>query len=131
MGNKLRDVEGQTDFYSGLPTILRIDKKKDTVGIGLGGPFATLTRPCLIDGDEIAYFFVNPENDTAFLDLYDPDLHMIARHKMANEFYDYRLEGRRAKEHLSEVFISRDKMLYALIISQEDPPRLAKFKLTY
>jgi hypothetical protein len=130
-GNALRDIEGQTGFYTGLPTILRIDKKKGTIGIGSGGPFARLTQPNLMDGDRLAYFYLNPEKDTAFLDLYDPDLNLIARHKMANEFIDYQLEERRPKESLGEVFIGRDNMLYALIISLEDPPRLAKYKLTY
>jgi len=130
-GNTLRDIEGQTSFYTGLPTILRIDKKKDTIGIGLGGPFAKLTRPCLMEGDKLSYFYLNPENNTAFLDLFDPDLNLIARYKMANEIMDYRIEERRPKEHFGEVSISRDNMLYALIFSQEDPPRLVKYKLIF
>jgi len=130
-GNTLRDVEGQTDFYTGLPTILRDNKKTGWTGIGIGGPFAKLTQPFLLENDKLAYFYLNPENDTAFLDLYDPDLNLIARYKMANRFTDYRLDGRRPKEYLGEVFIDRDKSLFAIIHSQEDPPRLVKFKLMY
>ena len=131
LGKTLRDIEGQTAFYTGLLTILRIDKKKGTIGIGNGGPSARLFRPYLLDKDYLAYFYLNPEFDTAFLDIYSSNLDLTARYKMMNEVTDARLEGRFPKKYFGEVFIDRNNYLYALLLSQEDAPRLVKYKLIY
>ncbi|MBN1938788.1 MAG: 6-bladed beta-propeller [Candidatus Aminicenantes bacterium] len=130
-GNSLRDIAGQTDFYTGLSTFLKVDPKKRTMSIGNARPSARLFQPFLMDDDQLAYFYLNPGYDTAFLDLYNADLGLTARYKMPNTLVDFRLDGPRQKEYLGEVFIDRNIMLYALIKSQEDPPRLVKYKLTY
>lgn len=130
-GRILCDIEPDTGFGTGSRTVVSIDKDKDQASIGFKTPPARLFQPYLMDDDHLAYFYFSPEKDTAFLDLYDRDLKLISRHKMPNQFVDFRLEDYRPKEYLGEVFIDRNNNLYALSHSQEDPPRLVKYKLIY
>ncbi len=122
-GRVLKDVLPETGFDTYGHVHFTV--KKDDVTVS-SPKLARVLDMSKQGSDQLAVPFLNPEKTLFFIDIYDLDLNLKARHKMPNTFVDDTTE-----ESLGQVIIDNNGSLYGLILSQDGPDRVAKFRLIY
>jgi hypothetical protein len=122
-GRVLKDVLPETGFDTYGHVHFTV--KKDDVSVD-GPKLARVLDMSKKGSDQLVVPFLNPEKNLFFIDIYDLDLNLQARHKMPNTFVDDTTE-----ESLLQVIIDNSGSLYGLILSEEGPARVAKFRLIY
>jgi len=120
-GEIIKDVSGQTDF----DTSARISFSVDEKGISIQASDQASVFDLSVKSDgSLLVPFVNPKRDIFFIDVYDSDLNLVDRFKMPNEIFDVK-KG----ESIAQIYIDDLNNLYARVRSEEDYPRLEKFRL--
>ncbi|MGB8958657.1 MAG: 6-bladed beta-propeller [Candidatus Aminicenantales bacterium] len=122
-GRVLKDVLPETGFDTYGHVHFTV--KKDDVSVS-SPKLARVLDMSKQGSDQLVVPFLNPEKNLFFIDIYDLDLNLRARHRMPNTFVDDTTE-----ESLGQVIIDNSGSLYGLILSQEGPARVAKFRLIY
>ncbi|HNS04643.1 MAG TPA: 6-bladed beta-propeller [Candidatus Saccharicenans sp.] len=120
-GEIIKDVSGQTDFDTSAKISFSVDEKE--ISIQASDQASVFDLSVISDGSLLVPF-VNPKRDIFFIDVYDSDLNLVDRFKMPNEIFDVK-KG----ESIAQIHIDNLNNLYALVRSEEDFPRLVKFRL--
>lgn len=122
-GRVLKDTVGDVGFDTFGHVNFTV--KKD--GVSVSSPKLARILNMSSKGDDLLIVpFLNPEKDFFFIDIYDLDLHLISRYKMPNS-----IVNDKKNEYLGQIIIDDYNNLYGLVISQENPPQLVKYKLFF
>ncbi|MCW1310116.1 MAG: 6-bladed beta-propeller [Candidatus Parvarchaeota archaeon] len=124
-GKILRDIMGDVDFN----TYLQVKFKVDGFGTSIittppGASRVILGMSIIKNGDQLAVPFLNPESNVFYIDNYDLDLNLISRFKISDRIADIR-----KKEYVIQAIIDDDNNFYIVVFSEEDYPKVVKYKL--
>ena len=120
-GHILKDISGEIGFdtYAHVEFIV----EKDSTGVETNQ--ARVYHMSINDNNQLMVPIINKKKDLIFFDSYDLDLNLISRYKMPNCVFDHK------KEEKCRKIIIDDDDLYGLVISQNDPVYLVKYKLIF
>jgi len=122
-GRVLKDIVGNVGFETSARVEFIIEK--DTTGVSFPNQ-ARVFHLSIKGDDQLIVPFLNQERDLFFIDIYDLDLNLISRYKMPNSIVNYK-----KKESFRNIIIDDDNNLYGLVISQDNPAHLVKYKLIF
>jgi len=122
--NLLKDIMGDVDFDTHLHVKFVVDNFGTSMITNPRGQI--LLNVSLINESQLAVPFLNPEKNIFYVDVYDLDLNLMARYKIANIVADIKKE-----EYVIQALVDSYYNLYALIYSRNDYPQLVKYKLIF
>jgi hypothetical protein len=124
-GRVIKDIVGQVDFDTHMHVKFAVRSAYD-VSVSNSKPSSSVFQPSLRDEGRLLIPYMDCERDIFFFDLYDQELNLISRFKIRNIFFDSK-----AKEYIGQLIIDKDEFLYGLVVSQENSPRLVKYKIGF
>lgn len=123
-GHVLKDTVGEVDY--GSPEKFSIFYQENIPRIKAHFPLPVIFSPIVKADDRILVPFLNKERDFFYIDLYDQNVTHITRYKIPNH-----IAVSKNKESIYYVRIDNDNNLYCLIVSNENPPEIRKYRLIF
>jgi len=123
-GQVLKDTVGEVEF--GISKYFTIFHQNGIPRIKAHFPLPIFFAPIIRDDDSILVPFLNKERDIFYIDLYDQNVTLRTRFTMPNQ-----IAVPKENESIRQIHIDNDNYLYCLIISNENPAQLRKYRLIF
>ena len=123
-GQVLKDTIGEVEF--GISKYFSIFDQNGIPRITAHFSLPIFFSPIIRDDDSILVPFLNKERDIFYIDLYDQNVTLKTRFTMSNQ-----IAIPKENESIRQIHIDNDNNLYCLIISDENPAQLRKYRLIF
>jgi len=123
-GQVLKDTVGEVEF--GISKYFSIIDQNGMPRIKAHFPLPIFFAPIIKDDNSVLVPFLNKERDIFYMDLYDQNVTLITRFSMPNQ-----IAIPEENESIRQIHIDNDNNFYCLIISDENPAQLRKYKLIF